>query len=314
MSTTQRSEGINAFFNGYVNSKTTLKQFVEQYENVLRSKVVKEQNADFKSFNSWIPCVTFYAMEKQIQDMYTNSKFKEFQLKLTSIMYCKSSLLDSVDLNHYYEVSELKKYGENDGQMRRINFNVSFLEKEDDEIELQCICKLFEFCGILCRHILLIMVENNIFLIPSKYILQRWRKDIKRHYTKSRVTYSNWKDTDDGRRFDKMSSVFNEIANLSYESEENCTLVIERLEDLKIVLKNKCVNNGRCSSISANLSKTTSMTNNQIKSPVDKRGKGRPPINRKRSKIDIIVDKLRKKKSQGTKRSKGQKKEVIFHF
>ncbi|KAK8957504.1 Protein FAR1-RELATED SEQUENCE 8 [Platanthera zijinensis] len=118
-------------------------------------------------------------------------KFKEFQHELTSIMYCKSSLLDSVDLNHYYEVSELKKYGENDGQMRRINFNVSFLEKEDDEIELQCICKLFEFCGILCSHILLIMVENNIFLIPSKYILQRWRKDIKRHYTKSRVTYSN---------------------------------------------------------------------------------------------------------------------------
>ncbi|KAK8923413.1 Protein FAR-RED ELONGATED HYPOCOTYL 3 [Platanthera zijinensis] len=109
---------------------------------------------------------------KQIQYIYTNSKFKEFQHELTSIMYCKSSLLDSVDLNHYYEVSELKKYGENDGQMRRINFNVSFLEKEDDEIELQCICKLFEFCEILCRHILLIMIENNIFLIPSKYILQ----------------------------------------------------------------------------------------------------------------------------------------------
>ncbi|XP_038715049.1 protein FAR1-RELATED SEQUENCE 5-like [Tripterygium wilfordii] len=33
MSTTQRSESMNAFFDGYVNSKTTLKQFVEQYEN-----------------------------------------------------------------------------------------------------------------------------------------------------------------------------------------------------------------------------------------------------------------------------------------
>ncbi|XP_028099318.1 protein FAR-RED IMPAIRED RESPONSE 1-like [Camellia sinensis] len=41
MSTTQRSESMNAFFDGYVNSKTTLKQFVEQYDNALRSKVEK---------------------------------------------------------------------------------------------------------------------------------------------------------------------------------------------------------------------------------------------------------------------------------
>ena len=39
MSTTQQSESMNAFFDGYMNSKTTLKQFVEQYENALRSKV-----------------------------------------------------------------------------------------------------------------------------------------------------------------------------------------------------------------------------------------------------------------------------------
>ena len=42
MSTTQRSESMNEFFDGYVNSKTTLKQFVEQYDNALRSKVEKE--------------------------------------------------------------------------------------------------------------------------------------------------------------------------------------------------------------------------------------------------------------------------------
>ena len=39
MSTTQRSEGMNTFFDGYINSKTTLKLFVEQYENALRHKV-----------------------------------------------------------------------------------------------------------------------------------------------------------------------------------------------------------------------------------------------------------------------------------
>ena len=42
MSTTQRSESMNAFFDGFVNSKMLLKQFVEQYDNALKSKVEKE--------------------------------------------------------------------------------------------------------------------------------------------------------------------------------------------------------------------------------------------------------------------------------
>lgn len=42
MSITQRNESMHAFFYSYVNSKTTLKQFLEQYDNALRSKVEKE--------------------------------------------------------------------------------------------------------------------------------------------------------------------------------------------------------------------------------------------------------------------------------
>ncbi|KAK2375490.1 protein FAR-RED IMPAIRED RESPONSE [Trifolium repens] len=42
MSTTQRSESINAFFDGYINSTTTLRQFVKQYDNALRSRAEKE--------------------------------------------------------------------------------------------------------------------------------------------------------------------------------------------------------------------------------------------------------------------------------
>lgn len=79
MSTTQRSESMNAFFDGYVNSKTTLKQFVEQYKNALASKVAKENKEDFNSYNSMYPCITNFEMEKELQYFYTNSKFREFQ-------------------------------------------------------------------------------------------------------------------------------------------------------------------------------------------------------------------------------------------
>ncbi|KAG6480028.1 hypothetical protein ZIOFF_063505 [Zingiber officinale] len=57
MSTSQRSESMNAFFDEYVHSKTSLKQFVEQYDNALKKKIEKEKHLDFGSFNSMIPVI-----------------------------------------------------------------------------------------------------------------------------------------------------------------------------------------------------------------------------------------------------------------
>ena len=73
---------MHAFFDGYINSKTTLKQFVEQYENALAKKVENEKIEEFHSFTTCIPCITKYELEKQYQCAYTIAKFKEFQQEL----------------------------------------------------------------------------------------------------------------------------------------------------------------------------------------------------------------------------------------
>ncbi|CAA3008224.1 Hypothetical predicted protein [Olea europaea subsp. europaea] len=88
MSTTQGSESMNAFFDGYVHSKTSLKQFVKQYKQVLRNKVKKEFQADFKSYSQMVPCTTMFEMEKQYQNCYTISKFREVQPELIGKVYC----------------------------------------------------------------------------------------------------------------------------------------------------------------------------------------------------------------------------------
>lgn len=41
MSTTQWSESMNAFFDGYVHQNTTLREFVDQYERALQDKYEK---------------------------------------------------------------------------------------------------------------------------------------------------------------------------------------------------------------------------------------------------------------------------------
>ena len=46
-----------------------------------------------------------------------------------------------------------------------------------DELNVSYSCSLFEIEGILCRHILYILLRNHVTHIPEYYILQRWRLD-----------------------------------------------------------------------------------------------------------------------------------------
>ena len=143
---TQRSESMNAFFDGYVHSKTTLKQFVEQYENALRYKVEKETRADADSFLKQIPTVTNYLMEKQIQEVYTLSKFKEFQVELAGKIYCE--ILDYWEKAGVCEYSIRECFWLEGGRMIPRFCYVSFYA---EKCEAQCTCHLFEFKGILCK-------------------------------------------------------------------------------------------------------------------------------------------------------------------
>ncbi|XP_062172023.1 protein FAR-RED IMPAIRED RESPONSE 1-like [Alnus glutinosa] len=106
MTTTQRSESMNAFFDGYVHSSTSLKEFVDQYDNALRRKVEIENVADFNSFNSTISCVSKLPFEKQFQKIYTHEKFKEVQKEITEVLNCSCSLLKSEGGISTYQVME----------------------------------------------------------------------------------------------------------------------------------------------------------------------------------------------------------------
>ena len=157
MSTTQRSESMNAFFDKYINKKTTLKQFFEQYENALAAKVHNETVEDFNSFNSRISCITIYDMEKQFQSAYTLKKFTDFQNEIVGSICCNLSSCREHDNFSEYEVHEDISHGE--GQ-RSVIFHVYFNE---DNSEVNCKCKLFEFKGIVCRHHILVFIHRKIY-------------------------------------------------------------------------------------------------------------------------------------------------------
>ncbi|XP_022864549.1 protein FAR1-RELATED SEQUENCE 9-like [Olea europaea var. sylvestris] len=165
---------MNAFFDGYVHSKTSLKQFVEQYERALGNKVEKEFQADFKSFSQMIPCATQFEMEERFRSAYTISKFREVQEEFTGKVYCNviSTLEGSSETT--YNVRETVMY---DGRHKRKTFVVSFVR---NNCKVVCNYHLFEFRGILCRHAIAVLDWNDITCIPNRYILRRWKRDIRR--------------------------------------------------------------------------------------------------------------------------------------
>ncbi|XP_052207683.1 protein FAR1-RELATED SEQUENCE 5-like [Diospyros lotus] len=224
MSTMQRSESMSAFFDGYVNLRTSLKQFVEQYERALKSQVEKEFHADFRSFSQIVPCASMYEMEKQLQSVYTISKFRECQEEFTGMMYCQVIYTDEGLMETTYDVQEVVMF---DGWRKKKIFRVSF-QREDCHIV--CSCHLFEFKGILCRHAILILVRNDVTTLPEMYILRGWRKDVRRAHSRVAVNYDGWVKTPEQRRYDEMRKAFDKVADLIANSESRTQTVMEWIE------------------------------------------------------------------------------------
>ncbi|KAM6565436.1 hypothetical protein CsatA_024564 [Cannabis sativa] len=230
MSTTQRDENSVPFFDGRVNSKTTIKQFVEQYDKALRNKVEKEHLADFQCFSTWIPCVTLFEIEKQFQVAYTNTKFKEFQKELTGKLYCEVSCIDSKDGN--FDVSEVMFVGD---KRKQVHFNVQF---NTENCEAHCSCGLFQFRGILCKHAISVLLKMEVINVPEKYILQRWRKDLKRCHTRVKVGYyDDWTSNLEAQRYDKLRKKFDEVADLAVVSDEKMMQLWNLLDEIQTKVK-----------------------------------------------------------------------------
>ncbi|KAH9760448.1 protein FAR1-RELATED SEQUENCE [Citrus sinensis] len=264
MSTTQRSESMNAFFDGYVNSKTTLKQFVEKYEKAMESKIEKEWQTDARCFSQRMPCRTSFAMEKQVEAVYTISKFQEFQQELANKIYCEVFSCGGSE----YEVIE------NDEQSREKTLKVFFGKNEG---EIHCVCKMFEYKGILCRHAITVLSRNHIQLLPEKYILRRWRKDVRRFYSKVKVSYDSRNSSIEHQQYIEECTAFYDVAEVASKNEESHKNIMGWIEK---AMKDVSLNVRSDGDDTYNYGGSGSYTE-IIQDPVVTRRKGRPPTQRK---------------------------------
>ncbi|XP_062094468.1 protein FAR-RED IMPAIRED RESPONSE 1-like isoform X2 [Humulus lupulus] len=167
LSATQRSESVNCFLDKYMQRKTTLKEFLEQYRVILVEKSEEEVKADFESWHKQPALKSPSPFGKQMAGIYTHAIFKKFQVEVLGVVAChpKKEIEDRAT-----KTFRVQDFEENQ------NFVVQWNETTSD---ISCLCRSFEFNGFLCRHVMIVLQLSGVHSIPSQCILKRWTKDAK---------------------------------------------------------------------------------------------------------------------------------------
>lgn len=167
MSTRERPDSINSFLDKYIQRKTSLKEFLDQYSTLIRDKFEEEAIADFETLHKQPGLKSPSPFGKQMAALYTHAVFKKFQVEVLGVVACHPKK-ESED-------RELKVFRVQDFEASQ-DFLVEWNEATSD---VSCLCRSFEFNGYLCRHVMIVLQMSGIHSIPSQYVLTRWTRDAK---------------------------------------------------------------------------------------------------------------------------------------
>ncbi|XP_047311619.1 protein FAR1-RELATED SEQUENCE 3-like [Impatiens glandulifera] len=157
------NHGNRSFFDGYVNQQTILPMFFKQYERALEHSLERENEADFDTICTTPVLKTPSPMEQQAANLYTKKVFAKFQEELVeTFVYTANNIEDDGFVSKY----RVAKY-EHDEKAYIVSVDMA-------EVRASCSCQMFEYSGILCRHILTVFTVTNVLTLPSHYILKRW--------------------------------------------------------------------------------------------------------------------------------------------
>ncbi|KAJ8749430.1 hypothetical protein K2173_025474 [Erythroxylum novogranatense] len=89
---------------------------------------------------------------------------------------------------------------------------------------INCSCHLFEFSGIICRHIIRVLSTNNCFNIPERYLPVRWRE--RTSLTKS---YQDFTSEEHGGKVQLLQSMVSTLVLESVETEERLDVACDQV-------------------------------------------------------------------------------------
>ncbi|XP_042477752.1 protein FAR1-RELATED SEQUENCE 5-like [Macadamia integrifolia] len=163
MNSTQCSEGMNSYFQGYFKGTMTLYKFVKQYEKAIARHREKESEAELRTCTQLPQLSSQHPREEHAGKVYTRRIFDIF----------KKEFISSVILSAKEELNEAGVHSFYVGPFNvPIEHRCKVIYEESKEV-VQCGCRLFEFMGVLCKHVLKVLQILDCDAIPAKYILPR---------------------------------------------------------------------------------------------------------------------------------------------
>jgi hypothetical protein len=178
---------------------------------------------------------------------------------------------------------------------------VSFTVEYNEPCEVKCSCCMFESRGILCKHIIYVLIKVDATSLPEKYFFNRWRKDLKRKYKFIKSSYDPLKGNPSADRCFDLCKDMHVLAELASTTPENYM----KMKDHIRMLTNKLSGSGCEYNLpsealppfepllvgsASELSVTGTMVeSNKVHSPLVKRIRGKPPSIRLASAVEKVV-------------------------
>ncbi|KAJ6806331.1 protein FAR1-RELATED SEQUENCE 5-like [Iris pallida] len=209
MNSTQRSECHNAFFNRFVTCKTNLREFVMKYDQALESVYVSERKEDYISIYKKRVLTTTSPILAHAASIYTRNIYEKISKECVHVPQLRADERKVDGDVHTFEV----RYRSGIPDEWVVTFNI---------VTKECFCgyQLFEFSGILCRHMLTVFERYYIDDIPAHFILKRWTKEANR----SKVVASDGLEMQDehfGSQAARVSDLCRRFTQLAYMGGES---------------------------------------------------------------------------------------------
>lgn len=156
LQTTARSEGMNSLFKRGVGPQYIMTSFLREYQRSMDTIHSSENECDHNAIHKKVPTekmLTKYYIEMQAHDLYNLSIFRRFQKNLTDVTRHR---LKEEESGQLYLVFQAPNYPIKEHRARTYVVEVD-LEKE----EYHCICCKFEKNGLVCSHILKVMLHKT---------------------------------------------------------------------------------------------------------------------------------------------------------
>lgn len=223
----QETEVAPSFFEGYLDKDTPLKEFSVKYGQALQANQDREALADMESQNSGFSLKPRCSFTFQLSKLYTNEMLSKFGREVEGMYSCFGA--NQINVDGPIITYMVREQVEVDGSRRETkDFEVLY---NANEIDVGCICGLFNFRGYLCRHALSVLNQNGIEEIPPQYILSRWRKDMKRIYVPN-LSYGGIDINNPVHRYDHLYRCIVQVAEEGKKSQDRQKDALVALDEI----------------------------------------------------------------------------------